>query len=476
MQGKERVQVPFDKETTQEMKQLTTYRNKFVESIMKKTQQSKLQSHFSSFLSINRPFPELDDPKNFFIDESFTSNINSIPSIGNCTITGWTSSYWPMRNGEVSVRYPLSVKNTVGIVDPETGDFSYFYTWAESVALYSQPQEHLTYSNTTTYAKYIDDNYSPSEKYDLLLGDHNFTMTNYLKNTGFSHNYGGDIPLWFGLCHGWAPASTFFPKPSHSVMLTSPEGLPIRFLPDDIKGLASLFWGNAQFTTRFAGKVCEYYWPDPNWFTSPACLSINPASFMIILGNQIGLHGKNIIFDPDADAEIWNQPLKSYEFRFYNPLTIDFSSSPSTAKVSLSSLRSSNDEFLHSIAMNAGSKAVSAVGVFMKITYVKGIDNSKLKHDDSTTEDLDQTDEFDAIVELDEHENMLGGEWKFKTHPNFIWWYDESKPVEGVSDKDIPVFSNDKSYLDSVSEKIVESSSKGQPLYSVVNLLVENSI
>ena len=474
MQSKEKEVVQFSRQELKQVGEMNQAHQRSVQKIIQSSRQ--YQSRAQSFLQISSPIPNQDDPKLFFGEDfSFTTNINSFPSIGNVTIAGWSSSYWPMRNGETSVRYPLNDKNTIGIVDPESGEYSYFYTWSESVFRYSQPQEHdsMFKSNFTNYVKYVDDNYSPSEKYDLLLGDYEFTLTNYLKNEGFSHSYGGDIPTWYGLCHGWAIASVNFRRPFTSVTLTNPDGITIRFLPDDIKGLAVLFWGNAKYTTKFMGARCEFYWPDPGWFSSGSCRSLNPAAFMITLGNQCGLMGKNLIYDPDADPEIWNFPLKSYEFKYYNPINDEFFNDAASAKVNMSSLLSSNNEFLSSLASNFN--ATSAVGVFMRVTKTQVTDITKLHHNDTTADDDEVTDEFDAVVTLDASDNLIGGEWKFKTHPNFIWWYDEKDGAKGINDEVITEFSTDKTYLDSIMEKIRESSSNGQPLLSVVNFLVNNS-
>ncbi len=475
MQSKEKDVVRLSQQDLKQVQNLGAAHRRSVQKIIQRSQHQQ-HSRLTSFLEVNSPIPDQDDPKLFFgEDVSFTTNINSIPYIGNVTISGWSSSYWPMRNGEVSVRYPLNDKNTIGVVDPESGEYSYLYTWSESVFRYAQPQEHdsMFKTNYTNYAKYVDDNYSPSEKYDLLLGDYQFTLTNYLKNEGYSHSFGGDIPTWYGLCHGWAIASVYFPRPFTSLTLTNPDGIPIRFLPDDIKGLAVLFWGNAQSTTKFMGKICEHYWPDPGWFSSAACRSLNPASFMIVLGNQCGLWGKNLVYDPDADPEIWNFPLKSYEFKYYNPLNNEFFNDASSAKVNMSALLNSGDEFLSSLSSTVN--ATSALGVFMRVTKTQVTDITKLHHNDTTADDEDTTDEFDAVITLDSSDNIIGGEWKFKTHPNFLWFYDEKDGVKGVNDETITEFSTDKSYLDSIMDKIRDSSSRGQPLLAVVNYLVNNS-
>ena len=478
MQQKESLPVQQTLEEQRQTQQLTEYKNKIFEQIMQKSgvQQGTTQNpKFSSFLMVNRPIQDMDMPSKFFTDEAFTTNIHSIPMMANVTRTPWSGSYWPMRNGAVSVRYGKNEKNTIGIVDPESGVFTYLFNWAQSVSRYAQPDEHNTWSKSPEFAKYVDDNYSPSEKYDLLVGDYNYTLTNFLKNEGAQYQWGGDVIGWFGLCHGWAPASSYYPRPQRSVFLTAANGMQIRFLPDDIKGLASLFWANADYKTKFVGNRCEFYYPSPGWFSSPNCISLNAAAFITILGNQAGLRGKNLVFDPSADPEIWNEPLKGYEFRFYNPLNNEFFPNAASAKISMSQLRSSGDEFLNFVATNAAPAATSAVGVFMRVTYAGLVDITDLHHNDTTAEDSSTTDDYDAILELDASDNLVGGEWKFKSHPNFLWWYDESEPVKSVSDEDIPFFGGDGSSLSGFMDQITKASAKGQPLAAIVNLLTASA-
>lgn len=480
MQDKESQAVTLDSNQSQQMQRYTDYRNKQISAIMGKSAQFQIQApmghQFQSFLEVEkREIQSQDQPSLFFDDDQWTKNINAIPAMGNTTYVPWSGSYWPMKNGAISVRYNKNDKNTIGQLD-ESGQYISFFNWATSVSRYAQPSEHLSLYSTPDFSKYVDENYSASEKYDLLVGDYNYTLTNFLKNEGAEHQMAdGDVISWFGLCHGWAVAAVYFPRPSQSVMMTATNGMSVRFLPDDIKGLASLFWGNADFTSKFVGNRCEYYYPHPGWFTSANCISINPAAFMIILGNQAGLRGKNLVFDPNADPEIWNEPLKSYEFKFYNPISGEFFGNSASAKVPLSQLRGANDEYLQYVASYADPKTVHAVGVFMRITHGKMLDNTNLKHDDTTEDDDVTTEEFDSIVELDASDNLMGGEWKYKTHPNFLWWYDEAKPVEGVSDKEVPFYAGDYNYLASITDLITTASAKGQPLRAIVDYLTASS-
>ena len=459
-------------EQLEEVRHNTQYKNQIIDNIMKQSVQNVQTSNgFMSFLSINRSIQDQDDPSKFFPHSGITTWIHGIPSAARASITGWSGSYWPMRNGGISLRYNKNANNSIGDYDAAIGGFTSFYNWAMSVSRYDQPSDYLQFSSSPDFATHVDQNYSPAEKYDLLVGDTDFTLTNYEKNEGTQYAWGGDVVGWFGICHGWSPASYYFNRPLSSVLVTAANGMSIKFQPDDIKGLASRFMANAQYTTLFIGNRCEYYYPDPGWFSSSNCISLSPASFLITIGNQVGLFGKSLTFDPEADPEIWNFPIKDYEFRFYNPLTNDFFSNANGAKVSLDYMRGSTDSFNQFIGTSADPRAVSAVGIFMKVSYTNEHDITELRHDDTTAPDKFLDSEFDAIIELDQGDNIVGGEWKFKSHPNFIWNYDETMPIKGVSDEKLPYWSTGPDSL----ALIKEASALGQPLKAIVDMLVNSS-
>jgi len=53
--------------------------------------------------------------------------------------------------------------------------------WQESIVRYHQPADHNEHYNSDDFENYVDNIYSPSEKYDLLVGDTNYTLTNSMK-------------------------------------------------------------------------------------------------------------------------------------------------------------------------------------------------------------------------------------------------------------------------------------------------------
>jgi hypothetical protein len=430
---------------------------------------------------VKRPFPVKDEPSKFF-NVKFDININQLPLKGETKQPNWSGSYWPMRNGLISVRYGNNEKNTIGRWDPNTLTFMEKYNYRTSVLMYSQPSEYnyqIQY-NRSSIESYIEENYSPSEKYDLFLGDNAFSLTNFMKNDAHSHasQYGGDIPTWFGICHGWSPAAYFFNEPKRPVTVKSPNGIIIRFLPDDLKALSSQFLAVAHHHTNFIGDVCRIYKPkkpvsdsETKLWLDPRCHAINPGSYIITLGNQIGKWKKNLNFDPESDPEIWNQPINSYIMRYFNLLTDDFSGDPQEVKIPLKFIKNSKDSFLNFVARQADHRTKYLVGVYVNVTYAIENDPS---HTERSPANVNKTVESVAAIELDEKDEIIGGEWKHNLHPNFMWKFDENHPIESCCDEGVKNFAGNAN--EEVTKWAVMASQRGQILRPVIEYLINESI
>ncbi|OQX06343.1 MAG: hypothetical protein BWK73_31110 [Thiothrix lacustris] len=145
---------------------------------------------------------------------------------------------------------------------------------------------------------------SPAEKYDALIGDRNSTLTRQLWATGQqAFDRFGEVPGWFGICHGWSPASFMLPRPQQAITLLSPDNKPIKFYPADIKALASLLWARAAPPVRFIGGRCNLeppYTYDPE--TQRVAMLFNPyIAEDIARANE--RWGGNIEPDPELPEE-----------------------------------------------------------------------------------------------------------------------------------------------------------------------------
>lgn len=427
-----------------------------------KLNENGLESHEGiSLISLTRKIPKTDDPQFFFGNSKFTSSIYSLPQAGQIAHTPWSSTYWATKHGGISVRYSPSRNSKK-------------QNWRSSIGAYSQPGEFRANSRFGNIAAQVNGYYSPAEKYDVALGDTMFTMTNYAKNEGYPYaKRNGDVPGWYGICHGWAAASYIMPRPIRPVSVKSALGITVRFLPDDLKALASQYFATVKYTTRWIGQRCQSANGSAMWNRDPTCRSLNPGSFLIALANWMGINGKCATIDPKADPEIWNQPIKSYSLRYYNIRTNQFYSSPKSAMIPISQLRYCGSSWCRSAyagAQNSGASYI--VGAFMRVTYV--VETNPVYASYSKPDAL-KTGNFDSFIELDQEGNIIGGDWRYRDYPNFMWRPDEDMPIIGVSDEVVTSFVGSREDAQQMTVHARNASKKGQVLKAWIEYMLKQA-
>ena len=167
---------------------------------------------------------------------------------------------------------------------------------------------------------------SPAEKYDLLVGDENFTMTKMMWNEGRSYyNNNGEVERWMGICHGWAAAAFMHERPAKAITVKTYNNKNVTFYPSDIKALTSLLWAKNDYQSRFIGGRCNIKGPERDAETGrvndPNCRDNNPATWHIAVVNQIAVARRSFVMDATFDYEVWNQPVLEYSYRYFNPMT-----------------------------------------------------------------------------------------------------------------------------------------------------------
>ncbi len=377
-----------------ESKDYITKKDKIREKLMKSAYKNTRRfSPFAEYLGNDNPKYLVDTPSAFIdnIDLIDTKNIATY----RLPYQPWSGSYWPLSQGSVTNRY----------------------------------SEHLNITDVNIYADYIlnkkpprllisegrTNNLSPAEKYDLLLSDSNFSLTNTILNEVRSY---GTFEGWEGICHGWAPAAYMYNRPTRSVKLANAGGLEITFYPSDIKALSSLLWANLSYPTKFIGGRCNQKNPqqDPTngRILSQECFDTNPATFHLSLINQMALNSKSFVFDATYDFQVWNQPILGYKYIYFNPQT--GKTSNSYKDVALTTQQFTNDKF----KKYRSTRAAKVVGVEARIEYIAETGPS------AATRDSSAQDNVVAVIyyydlELDASGRIIGGEWYQNAHPDFVW-------------------------------------------------------
>ncbi len=369
-------------------------KDKIREKIMKNgNNNSREFSPFSAYLGNDNPQNLLDNPG------IFINNINIIDSkslaSSRLPFQPWSSSYWPLSEGSITYRY-----SDPNIPRSDVNKYALYI-------LEQRPADTLVNEGKA-------DLLSPAEKYDLLMGDKNYSLTNSILNDVKSY---GKFEGWEGICHGWAPAAYMYNRPIRSVKVSNPEGKQITFYPTDIKALSSLLWANLNYPSKFIGGRCNEKNPqrDANGrILSQDCFDSNPGSFHLALINQIGINKRSFVFDATYDFQVWNQPLLSYSYYYFNPQTAQ--SSYKSSDVMINKENFTRDKFKSYRSNNA----TYIVGVKTKVEYISET------YPDASSKDSSNRDSIVAVeyiydLEVDSNGKIIGGEWYQTAHPDFMW-------------------------------------------------------
>lgn len=346
------------------------------------------------------------------VTETFTDKSNLLEleshglTSGQVAVPAWSGDYWASYRGGIGSRYnhPLF-----------TGD-----SWQDNWLLYQKffPIDLSVQDNL----RYL----SPAEKYDLLMGHSNHNLTKWAwQESKNSENTDGDVEMWFGLCHGWSAAAVMMDRPKQMISMSSKDGkYNLEFFPDDLKALASQTWATARFETDFVGGRCNEKSPaiDPETgrVIDPECRDVGPALWHSSVTKLIGKQRTSFVMDATYDYEVWNQPLHSYTYRYFNPENKKLSETLDEAAMPISQVK--NDRFRK--FRNPNTKFL--VGISMHVTYVVETSASDSETDDES-KDRRRSVEYVYDLELDQNFNVIGGEWHINMHPDFLW-----KPAAGT--------------------------------------------
>lgn len=367
----------------------------------------------------------------------------------------WSDDYWPIYKGIAAARYAVA-------------DFNSIYNWNEAFNYV----ERLPYHSSESDA--FLDNLSPAEKFDLLLGE-DFLLTQKMWETGKKYfDRSGSVEKWMGICHGWAPASIMTPRPKHAIEVKAFDGRSIRFYPSDLKALSSLLWANGKYESFFIGGRCRTSSPerdDTGRIIQRDCRDNNAATFFLAVTHGLGVKKESFVIDATFDYEVWNQPLKAYEFNYFNPLTQVEGRSLNHALIKLADFK--DDPFKNYRHPNARY----LIGVQMELQYIVETSPTHLNYD-SEKLDLYNSAQYSFDLELDHNFNIIGGEWYHDQHPDFLWR--PKRHTRALSQFDLYLMSEPKwSGASPLSLKVrnlaKRSALKGIPLAFIVNSLIKKS-
>lgn len=306
---------------------------------------------------------------------------------------GWSETYWPSNKGGIAYRWN----------HPEPNPFRYTFLSKEEIKKMKLNElEQL----------------SPAELYDIAQGDYTYTLTRKTLSL-----FSPRALWWEGICHGWAQAAANYPEPA-KVIVKNPDGIRVPFGSSDVKGLLAMhdaynsngFYTHIGGRCNAAGKVPgegssrDTYvdMPAPEAAETIECRDVNAGAFHVVMTNLIGIHSKGLVADVDRFGDVWNQPVVSYESQLKEELQVNEAQYNDgvarRVRVDLKMVYGEELQFRSQAAMDRGE------------------DNFVSK--DPVTRTASQEFRFktyEYILELDNNDNIIGGEWISITRPDFLW-------------------------------------------------------
>lgn len=294
------------------------------------------------------------------LDEDTIDQFERLPLEGQVLVTPWSDTYWPNYKGGLAHRWN----------DNSSSDgFAYEPVMFHQAQNMSQEDLKLL---------------SPAEKFDVFTGETSLVASERLRTKSSD-------PTWFGLCHGWAPASYNFKEPQ-AVVVTSPLDLDIPFSSSDIKALL-IYASAVSGYSRILGDRCNIKLSEGDPAGElPQCRDVNAGSFHIILANLVGLKKQSFVAEVSRGHEVWNQPVSGFR----------------------SVILGESQE----IPENAAPGTSKILTIQTDFQYIGEVSPS---HNPRHPETSKRSRNFKYNLEIDEAGKIIGGEWISNDYPDFLW-------------------------------------------------------
>ncbi|PIS10364.1 MAG: hypothetical protein COT73_09755 [Bdellovibrio sp. CG10_big_fil_rev_8_21_14_0_10_47_8] len=400
--------------------------------------------------------PEILEPKANLEQNIFTLNQRA-PHETSLNLQPWADGRWPLERGILGFRYA-----DPGFTNQVSWETRYNYVLKTPV------QQILNEPDRSRRAELIDQ-LSPAEKYDLLVGDSEQTLTRAQWAEGESYQRSGKLAHWMGICEGSAAAGSTYPQPRKSVLMWSPQGDMIQFHILDIKGLAALLWSSYNVKIPTAGTVCDNANPknSDGVIVDEDCFNNNPGTWHIALTNFLGLRQQTIFINRVTNQEVWNVPVLSYKISYFDVNTKKRKNSLAEAVIPIGSDQRKIFNHFRS------PRATQLVGVKTTITVASG----STTHRDSLVSSSLGGFDYEYDLELDAQGQIVGGEWLGAKHPDFIWVIDpQLRPLsQGDRLLQSQKWDGKSAFPGQWLDSVRMASRNNQPLEMIVSKLIEMS-
>lgn len=361
---------------------------------------------FFSFFAKAEPFDRSSHPANFnrLAGVNLFLNFNILPRSGRLADDrlSWSESFWPSNKGGIA------------------------YRWNHPNP---QPFKYKLHSLSELRSMTIDqiDQLSPSELYDISNDDYSYTLTRKVLSLYTSRDL-----WWEGICHGWSQAAINYPEPDR-VIYSNKSGLKIPIGASDVKALLAMHeaYNYSGEIFGFAGKRCKVRgkvvgeaderdnpsdrnYPPEDLAESYDCRDVNAGAFHVIISNMLGIHGKGFVADIDRFNDVWNQPIAGYSSEIIGEEPVD----SNHALNGVSKRVRVKLKMIYGEELKFYSPELEAQGL---LNFVSKLPVTKTPHQKFLTR------QYEYILELNNQDDITGGEWVTQTRPDFLWLYKKSK-------------------------------------------------
>jgi hypothetical protein len=277
--------------------------------------------------------------------------------------------------------------------------------------------------------------YSPTEKYDALMGlGGSATM--------WELSYHGPqwgAPSWWGHCNGWASYVLNEYQGNHGVRVRMSRGAVapcsggpgcIRFEVGDIDALmAELYFKDRSYVIGGRCNSSYLFRDSAGRVIDPNCWDANPGSLHIVAANMLGNHHRMFIIDRNADVQVWNFPV--YRFEVSN--LEEVSASKANALIGVSAAK-----YVYNPA------ARRFFDVTLRLWTVEDSINPTTGPTGGLLDKYSTIHTYTYVLEAASDGTIIGGEYtgSSKTnHPDFLWYstgHSPSMTDDDLADGDNP--------------------------------------
>lgn len=220
------------------------------------------------------------------------------------------------------------------------------------------------------------------------------------------------IPYWWGLCHGWAPYAFSEAAPVKPVVRNG-----VTFYPGDLEALMSLAYSEGLpsmfLSERCNGSIKDLGKDNMGRIRDGECRDMNAGSFHVLTANFLGIRKIGYVEDRTIDAEVWNQPVRSYKItNAKDNKLLEVTMEEAAKLVDGSAKYTYND------------KAKRFFYVEMELAFIAESDPGRESRV-AAADEFTERNNYKYVLEADADGKIIGGEWVGESkleHPDFVWW------------------------------------------------------